>query len=145
MENESQNLIPSLDEFIALIEGEDGATPAEGSTGDEAPHVELIDFDRLGRTLREIKTRLDDGDKQDREEAVVRQWLTGRIESFRRGRQAICGERRPSSSLEGASLPDLARAFDEEMARLRSTAERNHKPGVRRKGNAADAFSHFKS
>jgi len=145
MENESQNLIPSLDEFIALIEGEDGATPTEGSAGDEAPHVELIDFDRLGRTLREIKGRLDDGDKRYREAAVIRQWLMGRIESFRRGRQAMCGERRLSLSLESASLPDLARAFDEEMARLRATAQKDHRPGVRRKGNSADAYSHFKS
>jgi len=124
MENEFHELIreaQSYADILRRISDHSGGRAED----DSAPHTEQIDFDRLCELLDRIGDQLKAARQLDRDAAAVRQWLIGRIDSLRRGRQAFLDERRigdNSSSLQTAPLSELIHRFEEVSASFRNTA-----------------------
>ncbi len=124
MENDFHDLGRQAESYIGLLRATANDSP--DTAGDKsAPHMEEIDFDRLCDLLARIRDQFEAADRLAHDAAVVRQWLTGRIVSFRRGRQAVLnsgGKEEDGLSMEVASLPDLIHRFEEASALLRKTA-----------------------
>ncbi len=142
MENEFQRLSGEVESFADMLRGLSGQLSGEGS--EEVPHAETIDFDRLCGLLDDIRERLLTAQRLDNETATTRQWLIGRIESLRRGRQALLNERPIGdlpSSLHAAPVAELIRRFEDESAAFRTTAT----PGAVNSRRTRPDYNAFKS
>lgn len=143
MENDFHDLGRQAESYIGLLRARVNDSP--DTAGDESvPHVEEIDFDRLCALLTRIRDQCETAAHLAHDAAVVRQWLIGRIVSFRRGRQAVLNSGRKEDdgpSMETVSLPDLIRRFEEASALLR----RNAAGESRLKRREGHEYQEFKS
>lgn len=121
--------------------------PSEAGQEVAVPHIELIDFDELRRTLLEAMAALAAASRREDDAAVVRNWLTMRVIALRRARRAFLRQGpAPVEPVAGdVPLPALLRCFEDETARWRAaTAERGRRAG-RSGGRAQREYLDFKS
>jgi hypothetical protein len=148
MESDNRKLSEYLRETATALEvcasGSDEAALGE----QEAPHLELVDFDRLRENLKTAAQELEQARIRERESDVVRQWFIDRIKALRRGRRAVLYERGGEAEAiasDRATLPQLMRGFEEEAARLRQTASNFNSGKIGSTSKGADDYRPFKS
>jgi hypothetical protein len=133
MENEYAQLIQQTQAFIDLL-----CHAGNESSSDEVagPHIEKLDFDQLRQLLSDLRERLEEARKIEREMETVRRRLAGRIASLRRGRKTLIDNGRSDDdalSGDGVPLVELMRIYEEETARLHRAAS---SPGRSVRGNS---------
>jgi hypothetical protein len=148
MNEELHKLSQELIDIYGFLGSQETANGKSEKCKASNPHVELIDFDRLRSTLKAVAEKLRTIETGAKDEAVVRLWLMSRIKSLRRGRQAVLRRHSKAddmSSLESATLPALIRIFEEESARLRSTAAEYQPRAMCNENSGAEKYRPFKS
>ncbi len=111
-------------QYAAAALGPIGVAEIDGETAITHPHVELIDFDQLRRTLVEATEAMEAAEKQTRDIDVVKRWLTCRITALKRGRQVLLNETvtgKDAGHGDDISAAELLHRFEEETARWRMT------------------------
>ncbi len=148
MESSLGPLEERLNHFAVILAGElRGHTP-DAESSDAPPHVELIDFDDLRRTLEETMTALDAASRKMNEAAIVRSWFTARIAALSRARQAFLKERataEPREIGDDVPLPALLRRFEDESARWRALTVEGSRRAGRNGGRPYRDILDFKS
>lgn len=89
---------------------------------DEAAHMELIDFARLGEQLKKAAAATAEANAEARDIDAVRQWLTAKITGYRRAAYVLGRGERPESEtrdLPSVSLAVLVHTLEEESARMK--------------------------
>lgn len=148
MEDRFQTLCRQLIEFAEILRGTDAGEAAGMDTGAASPHLELLDFDRLENLLRETSSICELAERQTADLGAVRQWLTARIMSLRRGHRVIAGDTSASGageSLDEIHIQGLMRMFEDEAARLRQMASHPGPAGVERLHISADQYRYYRT
>ncbi len=121
MTDRLNNLEKQVDEFLMNL-GTGDKEVSEKASRDDPPHLELIDFDILSRSLGEIKLCLQQFRELESQAEAIRNWLTGRIAAFDKARAAILmrsSKWSPDEKMDKLSLVDLLYRYQEASASLR--------------------------
>jgi hypothetical protein len=148
MESRICELNQYLTETVRLLDSEEIEDGTSETAGARNPHLELIDFNKLQDAMKAVMEQLEGTEGRNREQKVVRQWFIERILAFQRGCQAVLRHNRKMHdipSLEGETLTSLIRIFEEESARLRSTAAEYRPRATSREDSRAEKYRPFKS
>lgn len=148
MENNLGPLEERLNHFAMILSGELRGPLPDAESSDAPPHIELIDFDDLRRTLEETMAALDADSRKTNEAAVVRNWFVARIAALSRARQVFLQERaavEPCPDGDDVPLPALVRRFEDESARWRALTVEGGRRAGRKGGQPYRDILDFKS
>lgn len=148
MENNLGRLEERLNHCAMILSGELRGHLPDAESADAPPHIELIDFDDLRRTLEETMAALDAASRKTNEVAVVRNWFVARIAALSRARQAFLQERaavEPCPDGDDVPLSALLRRFEDESARWRALMVEGSRRAGRKGGQPYRDILDFKS
>jgi hypothetical protein len=122
MESRYRELRGSLEALLSLLDDPTLTDDEQVDARKPEVHMEMLDFDQLRATMAAAGEALEAAAAAEHEAAVVRQWLTARVVSLRRGRRALLAAAGDDDTKisEAVPLSALIHLFEEESARLRS-------------------------